>query len=291
MIYKTLESIFAEWTGYNYAIAVNSGTSALHLALLAMGVGKGDEVIVPDLTFVACAFAVSYCGATPVFVDVGEDYNIDPELIEEKITPKTKVIMAVNLYGRRCKMKRIREIADKHKLLILEDMSEAHGIQPTGDIAIYSFQSSKIIHAEEGGLILTNNKQWSDDCKTRKTLSNDGTYYHDRLGFNYRMPDKQAELALKSLRGLFKELKRRRKVEQLYLKVFGKEYETAELPRDVVWVFDFLANSEKERDRIIKQNKGARCFFKPMSSLPMYKSKTGKNALRFSKLGIVLPIK
>jgi len=278
MIYQILQNEFIKWTGYKHAVAVNSGTSALHLALLAMGVGQGDEVIVPDFTFASCAFAVSYCNATPIFVDCDDTLNINVSKIEEKITEKTKVIMAVHVYGRRCNMEKIREIANKYNLYVLEDLSEGHGIQPTGDIAIYSFQTTKIIHAEEGGMLITNNDKWADEINLRKTLANRGDYFHPFIGFNYRMPDSQAKLALESFYELENNLRTRRTLE---LKN-GRPY------RDVVWVNDCVFNSEEERDLMLKRIPNSRLFFKPLSSLPMYNQPIGEKALYYSKVGLVI---
>lgn len=286
MIYKQLEKEFAEFAGYKHAVALNSGTSALHLALLAMGVGQGDEVIVPDFTFASCAFAVTYCGATPIFVDCDDTLNIDVSKIEEKITNKTKVIMGVHVYGRRCDMESIYSIATKKNLLVLEDLSEGHGIKPVGDIAIYSFQSSKIIHSEEGGILVTNNNKWAEEITLRKTLANRGDYFHPFLGFNYRMADSQAKLALESLRNINENLSKRRDIEYRLGLTYGKRPR-----RDVAWVFDHVCESEEERDSKLKEITGARCFFKPLSSLPMYNQEVGENALKYSKLGLVIPIK
>lgn len=287
MIYQTLQNEFCKWTGYKHAVALNSGTSALHLALLAMGVGQGDEVIVPDFTFASCAFAVSYCGATPIFVDCDDTLNIDVDLIEEKITDKTKVIMAVHVYGRRCDMESIKRIADKYNLLVLEDLSEGHGIQPTGDISIYSFQSSKIIHAQEGGILITNNDKWAEEINLRKTLANRGDYFHPFIGFNYRMPDEQAKLALESLRNIERNLEMRKSLEE-FMKI---KFPCNRPRRDVAWVYDYVCNSIEERDKMLIENIGTRCFFKPLSSLPMYNKPVGKNAQLYSELGIVFPIK
>lgn len=285
MNYKELEKQFKEWVGYDYAIALNSGTSALHLALLAMGIKEGDEVIVPDFTFASCAFAVSYCRATPVFVDCDDTYNINVDLIEESITDKTKVIMPVHVYGRKCNMDRIHEIAKRYNLLVLEDMSEGHGIQPSGDIAIYSFQSTKIIHAEEGGILVTNNEKWNDEISLRKTLANQGDYFHPFIGFNYRMPDSQAKLALESLNNIQDNLKKRREIESELKESYphGKY-------RDVVWVYDILYPTEQQRDIALRTIPNSRPFFKPLSSLPMYNKSVRDKSLDFSKRGLVLKI-
>lgn len=279
--YKKLESEFAKFAGKKFAVAVSTGTAALHLALLALGIGKGDEVIVPDFTFVACAFAVTYTGAKPVFVDCGDDMLIDPDLIEAKITKQTKAIMPVHLYGRRCDMDKIMKIAKKHKLKVIEDVSEAHGIKLSdSDIAVYSLQNSKIINSQEGGVLVTDRYDIIELVTHLKGLSNDGRYYHDMVGFNYRMPNCVAELALKSLRSYTGNIKKRNKI----AKERGFDCDTA-------WVTVFLADSEEDRDWLLENIPKSRTTFKPMSTLPMYKGqKVGEKALDFSKRGLVVPI-
>lgn len=280
-MYKELEKQYSEFVGTKYAVAVNTGTAGLHLALVALGVGKGDEVIVPDFTMAACGFAVSYTGAKVVTVDCGDDYNIDPKLIEAKITKRTKAIMPVHIYGRLCDMKAIRKIAKKHKLKIIEDASEAHGATngEYADVTVFSLYKNKIIRAEEGGIICTNSKKLYDKLNYLKNMAFDKghTYFHKDIGFNYRMSDAQAKLALKSLKDYPKNIKKRRKLE-----LWGK--------RDAVWVNDTLCETEKERDVIVKSNPNARYFFKPLSTMPMWKQAVGKNALKYSKLGFYLTI-
>lgn len=280
-IYQKLESEFAKFANKKFAVALNTGTAALHLALLALGVGKGDEVIVPDFTFVACAFSVTYTGAKPIFVDCGDDMLIDPDLIEAKITKRTKAIMAVHLYGRKCNMRKIMAIARKHNLKVIEDVSEAHGVPlANSDVAIYSLQRSKIINSQEGGMLVSNNKKIIDAVVHLKGLANDGKYYHDVVAFNYRMPNATAELALESLKNYPRNIKIRAKI--------AKE---RGFPCDVAWVTVKICKDEEERNQLLLANHGSRCTFKPMSTLPMYKGqKVGKKALDFSKRGLVLPI-
>lgn len=279
--YIKLQNAFAKFSGKKYAVALNSGTSALHLALLALDIGRGDEVIVPDFTFVACAFAVTYTGAKPIFVDCGDDMLIDPDLIEAKITKRTKAIMPVHLYGRRCDMDKIMKIAKKHKLKVIEDVSEAHGVKLSdSDIAIYSLQNSKIINSQEGGILVTDRYDIIETVTHLKGLSNDGKYYHDMVGFNYRMPNCVAELALASLKSYTSNIKKRNKI----AKERGFKCDTA-------WVTVYMAENEEERDWLLENVPKSRTTFKPMSTLPMYKGqKVGKKALDFSKRGLVIPI-
>lgn len=256
--YQLLEQEFASFCGKRYAVALNSGTSALHLALIALGVGPGDEVIVPDFTFVACAFAVTYTGATPIFVDCEDTFCIDTSLIEAKITSKTKAIMPVHVYSNMCNMEEVMRIAKKYNLAVIEDASEHHGVKLSdSDVACYSFQSSKQIHCEEGGILVTDNEEIYNEVSKLKTFYNDGNYYHEKLSFNYRMANSQAELALQSLRSF----------------------------DGTLWVETHLCSSEEERNAQIQPK--ARVFFKPLSSLPMYNQEIGKNALNYSKIGYI----
>lgn len=278
--YNILEEEFAKFVGTKYAVAVNTGTAGLHLALVALGIGKGDEVIVPDFTMAACGFAVSYTGAKVVTVDCRSDYNIDPALIEAKITKRTKAIMPVHIYGRLCDMKAIKKIAKKHNLKIIEDASEAHGAAKGGnsDALVFSLYKNKIIHAEEGGIICTNSKRLYNSLNYLKNMAFDKghTYVHNDIGFNYRMPDSQAKLALQSLKDYPKNANKR------------KRYDNSN--HDAVWVVDYLADTEKRRDAFVKRTPTARYFFKPLSTMPMWKQRVGKNALKYSKLGFYLTI-
>lgn len=223
--YQELEREYANFVGAKHAVTCNTGTAALHLALMAIGVSKGDEVIMPDFTMAACGFAVSYCGATPVFVDCDDTMNIDVSLIEKKITKNTKAIMAVHIYGRLCNMKEILRIARKYKLKVIEDACEAQGAvyMSKADITCYSFYENKIIHAEEGGICTTDNKKYADRMNYLKNMAFDKghTYFHEDIGYNYRMPESQAKLALKSLKDYPKENKRRRKLEK---EAYGGNY-------------------------------------------------------------------
>lgn len=277
-IYKQLEKEYATFTGSKYAISCNSGTSALHLGLLALDIKRGDEVIVPDFTMAACGFAVSYIGAKPIFVDCDNTLNIDVSKIERAITKKTKAIMAVHVYGRLCNMKEILRIARKYKLKVIEDACEAQGAvyKSKADVTCYSFYKNKIIHAEEGGICTTDNKKIAERIEYLKCMAFDKnhSYFHKDIGYNYRMPDSQAKLAIKSLKMYPKNAVKRRKVEQWYNKAL-----CLNTRRDAVWVYDVPFMWKKRYSRI----PGLRQFFKPLSSMPMWKQKVGKNALRLSK--------
>lgn len=278
--YQELEIKYAQYVKSKYAVSCNSGTSALHLALMAVGVTKGDEVIIPDFTMAACGFAVAYCGATPIFVDCDDTLCIDWTLIEAKITKKTKAIMPVHIYGRLCNMKEIMRIARKYKLKVIEDACEAQGavFNSKADITCYSFYENKIIHAEEGGICTTNNKKYADRMNYLKNMAfdKDHTYYHAEIGYNYRMPNSQAKLALESLKNVNKEIERRRKIEKAF---YGKNI------LDAVWVLPFYPDTYCGIPIFIWEFP-TRPFFKPLSTFPMWGGKCqSPKALHYSKIG------
>ncbi len=286
--YQILEKEYSNFVGSKFGISVNSGTSALHLALVALGIGKGDEVIVPDFTMAACGFAVSYTGAKVVTVDCGDDLNIDVDQIIPKITKRTKAIMAVHIYGRLCGMSAILKIANEYNLLVIEDACEAQGAvkKSKADVTCYSFFKNKIIHAEEGGIITTNKKILYDKMQFLKNMAFDSkhSYYHSQIGFNYRLPDSQAKMALQSLKSFEENNRKRKEIESVYNNFLS---DLAMPKRDAVWVFDILTN---KREVLIKSISGARYFFKPLSTMPMWKQHVGQKALFYSKHGMYLPV-
>jgi perosamine synthetase len=222
------EKAFAEYCGVKEGIAVCNGTVALHLALIALGIGKGDEVIIPDFTMIASAFAVCYTGAVPVFVDAEkETWNIDISKIEEKITSRTKAIMPVHIYGHPCEMGIITEIAKKHHLLVLEDAAEVHGAEyhgkrcgSLGNIAAFSFFANKIATTGEGGMVVTNNEALARKCRYFKNLcfplEGPRTFRHDHIGFNYRMSNIHAAIGLAQVEKLPDYAEARRQVHRWY---------------------------------------------------------------------------
>ena len=280
--YERLENAFAEFAIKEHAISCNTGTAGLHLALLALNISEGDEVIVCDFVMAACAFAISYVGATPIVVDCDENLNIDVSKIREKVSSKTKAIMAVHTYGRECNMKIICNIAKEFDIKVIVDMSEAHGIPCTGDIAVYSLYRNKIVCAEEGGIIVTNNKVYADKMRDLKNMAfgKVHNFFHSEIGYNYRMSNLQAELALTSLKDIKDNLSKRKQVNDWY-----NEYLAHFVEHDVDWVHDFLV----ENNSIVDKLPEARYFFKPISSFPMYSGKEGY-AYEISKHGMYLPI-
>jgi len=202
------EKQFAAYSDCRYGVAVCNGTVALHLALVALGVGKGDEVIIPAFTMIASAFAVCYTGATPVFVDADrETWNIDVTKIEEKISSRTKAIMPVHIFGQMCDMDIISAIAKKHNLFIVEDAAEAHGATFNGikagafsDIGCFSFFANKNMTTGEGGMLVTNDEELYNKARYFKNmcfpLDGNRNYMHNDIGFNYRMSNVIAAIGL-----------------------------------------------------------------------------------------------
>lgn len=205
---KAFEESFSAYCDCNYGVAVCNGTVSLHLALTALGIGKGDEVIIPNFTMIASAYAVCYTGAKPVFVDADSDtWNIDTNKIEEKITKNTKAIMPVHIFGNPCNMSKIEEIAKKYNLYIIEDAAEAHGALYNGkkvgsfsDIASFSFFANKNLTTGEGGMVVMKDENYYDKCRYLKNMSfpinAPRIYQHDDIGFNYRMSNIHAAIGL-----------------------------------------------------------------------------------------------
>lgn len=203
---KDFETAFAKFTGTSFAVAVNSGTAALHAAILAHGIGPGDEVITTPFSFVATANSVLFTGAKPVFADIREDtFNIDPQSILEKITPRTKAIIPVHLYGQSADMKAIMEIAEDKELIIIEDACQAHGATFEGKgvgsfgEGAFSFYPTKNMTTGEGGIITTNDKSVAEKARMIRSHGSKQRYLHEMLGFNLRMTDIAAAVGLVQL--------------------------------------------------------------------------------------------
>lgn len=206
---KEFEAAFAQYTGAMHAIAVNSGTAALHLALLAQGIGPGDEVITTSFTFVASANAVLFTGAKPIFVDIDPtSYNLNPSLIEARITPRTKAILPVHLYGNPADMPTIVEIAQRHGLAVIEDAAQAHGAAIKGrkvgafGSAAFSFYPTKNMTTIEGGMIVTDDEGVATRARRIREHGASGRYHHVTLGYNFRLTDVGAALGLVQLERL-----------------------------------------------------------------------------------------
>lgn len=226
---EEFEKEFAKFVGTKYAIATNSGTSALHVALLSLGAKKGDEIIVPSFSFIATANSVLFCNAKPVFCDIdSKTFNIDPRKVESLITSRTRAIMPVHLYGQPADMKPILEIAEKHGLHVIGDAAQAHGAEydgrkvgSFGDVECFSFYPTKNMTTGEGGMITTNIEEIAERARSIRNHGREKTkwgYEHNRLGYNYRMTDIAAAIGLEQLKKLPKFNEKRRKNAEYYNK-------------------------------------------------------------------------
>lgn len=203
------ENAFAAFCGAPYAVATSSGTTALHLALLAHGIGEGDEVITTPFTFIASSNAILYVGARPVFADIESDtFNINPEEVERLITPQTKAVLAVDLYGHPADLARLSEICDRRGLVLIEDACQAHGAEIDGvktgsaGTACFSFYPSKNMTTAEGGMVTTDREDIADAVRKLRHHGSRTTYVHDRVGFNFRMTNLQAAIGIEQLKRL-----------------------------------------------------------------------------------------
>jgi perosamine synthetase len=308
---RDFEDRFAQYCGVRYGVATFNGTVALHLLAATLDLGPGDEVIMPSLTYVATANGVRYTGATPVFVDSErQTWNIDPGAIVEAISPRTKAIMAVHLYGHPADMEPLRFIADKYSLLLLEDAAEAHGARYKGqrvgglsDAAIFSFYGNKIITTGEGGIIVTNNQAWAERAFFLENQGrySDNPYWHPEIAYNYRMTNIQAAIGLAQLERIEKMLAIRRRnaahYNRLLAEVPGLSLPPeAEWAENVYWMYSVLVEDEfgLERDelraRLRQAGIDSRPFFYPIHTLPMYN--TGQSlpvAEELARRGLNLP--
>lgn len=286
------EDKFAQYCGARYGVATNSGTTALHLCLEAAGIGPGDEVIVPSMTFVATADAVVYTGAKPVFVDSDlETWNINPEKIEAKINSKTKAIIPVHLYGHPADMHRVLSIARKCNLQVYEDAAEAHGakyknkkVGSLSNAGCFSFYGNKVITTGEGGMVVTNNKIFADKMRSlRKAgISMRRRYYYPQLGFNYNMTNIQAAIGLAQFKRIDWIIKRKREISSLYnryLKILVPRIvlpPEAKWAESVFWMYSILvpAKAKVTRNVLISKLKKAgietRPFFFPLHKYKRY---------------------
>ncbi|MBM4096582.1 MAG: DegT/DnrJ/EryC1/StrS family aminotransferase [Planctomycetes bacterium] len=291
-----LEAAFAEFCGSRHAIACNNGTTSLHLALVAIGLEPGDEVIIPTVTYIATANCVRYCHATPVLVDVEPGtLNIDPAAIEKAITPKTRGIMPVHLYGYPADMDAINAIARRHGLFVLEDAAEAHGatiagrrVGSIGTAASFSFFGNKIVTTGEGGMLTTDD----DDLAARmRLLRGQGMdpnrrYWFPVVGYNYRMTNIQAAIGLGQMEQVDHKLSKRREIARWYEESLAPFAASLDLPfetaqtRHSYWMYNIFIKDADEvrRDAIMRHMDAAgietRPVFYPMHVLPPYAEKS-----------------
>ncbi len=309
------EKRFAEYCECKYGAAVNSGTTALHTALASIGVGKGDEVIIPTFTMIATPNSIAYLGAVPVLVDSELDtWNIDVDKIEEKITPRTKAIMPVHTYGHPVDMDPIMELAEKYNLFVIEDAAEAHGaiykgkkVGSIGDLGCFSFYANKIITTGEGGMIVTNNEELAETAAWLRAhaFGRGGKhFYHERLGYGYRMSGMQAALGLAQMERIDTFVENRIARAKLYNTVL-EDIEgrgdivfppDAKWGKNVYWMYSILLddNFPVSREKFMKKldtsGIDTRTFFYPVHVQPVYKqSSPYPVADELSRKGINLP--
>ncbi len=253
---------FARYVGTRYACGVNNGTSALHLAMLALGVGEGDEVIVPANTYIATAWGVSYTGATPVFVDCTADtWEIDPAKIEEKITSRTRGIIGVHLYGQPFDFGAVKKIADRHGLFVAEDCAQAHGakfegrnVGSLGEIACFSFYPGKNLYAfGEGGSVTCDSEEYYRHMTRLKNQGCDVRYYHDEIGYNYRLEGMQGAVLSVSLGFLPEWTGRRQEIAKRYLREITNPLITMQAhPGNTESVFHLFVIQVPDRDDFVR---------------------------------------
>jgi len=314
---KQFEAQFAVLVQRKYAIAVSSGTAALDVAVEALGIGPGDEVILPAFTIISCISQIVRSGAKPVLVDSDPlTWNMDPNQIAEKITERTKAIMVVHIFGLPVDMDSIINIATKHNIKIIEDAAEMHGQSyknkpcgSFGDISTFSFYPNKHITTGEGGMIVTDDEKLAEDCRSLRNLcfQPNERFVHKRLGWNYRMTNVQAALGLAQLERLDEFVERKRRMGAKYTKML-RGLKNVQLPlskmnyaNNIYWVFGLVLKNTLDFDakdaikRLREKDIDCRPFFYPMHLQPvllkmgLFQSESYPVAERLSKLGLYIP--
>lgn len=292
---REFEKKFAEFTGSKYAISVTSGTTALYVGLKSLGIGKGDEVIVPDFTFVASPNSIEMTGAKPVLADIDKkNLNIDPAQIEKLISKKTKAIMPVDFNGRKIDISKMRELAKKNNLFLIEDACHAIGsyynnkhMGTLSDVAAFSFSIPKIITTGQGGMIITNKKEIYEKCVAIKDFGRElgakknmfKAFEHNTIGYNFKFTEFQAAIGLAQLRKLTKRIKQKRSMFKKYFEELNKikniEFIETDLKNETPWMIDILIKSKKDRNNLIshleKDKIQTRIFYPPIHRLTPYR--------------------
>ena len=288
---KRFERGFAAYCGVRHGVATHNGTVALHLALAALGIEPGDEVILPSLTFVATANAVAYTGAAPVLVDSEPStWNIDPEAAARAVSPRTRAIIAVHLYGHPADMDPLRALAKQHGLALVEDAAEAHGARYKGqrvgslsDVAVFSFFGNKIITTGEGGMVLTDDSELAERCffLENQARAKENPYWHPEIGYNYRMTNVQAALGVAQLERIDELIAVRVRNAAHYQRrlseILGLSLPPcAEWAENVYWMYTVLVEEDYGLDRdtlmsrLRERGIDTRPVFYPIHTLPMY---------------------
>ena len=317
---EKFESNFKSYVGTKYAISLPSCTSAIHLSLIALGITEGDEVIVPDITWIATSAPINYVGAIPVFADIDEKtWCITPKSFEKCITSKTKAVIVVDLYGNIPEMDKIKEIAEKHNIAIIEDAAEAMGsiykgkkAGSLGDIGVFSFHGSKIMTTGEGGMLVTYDKDIHERClklRDHGRAVSDKMFWNDEIGYKYKMSSLQAALGIAQLKRIEELVENKRSIFNWYkdeLKDVEGIYLNSEdeAIRNNYWMVTIVWDNKKykiTKEKFMKElkqyNIDSRPFFYPLSMEPAYKELTknknytnlNPNSYKISPYAINLP--
>jgi len=309
------ESEFSRYVGCKYACAVTSGTAGLYIALKAVGIKKDDEVIVPDFTFVASPNSIEEIGAKPILVDIEKkSLNLDLKLLEKSITKKTKAIMPVDFNGRSCDMKKLKTIARKNNLMLIEDAAHGlgcfHNKKHVGlhsDIAVFSFSTPKIITTGQGGMIITNKKILYEKCKAIKDFGRNpntkqhmrSAFQHPTIGYNFKFTEFQAAVGIAQMKKLRSRIKIKKNMFQRYRKLLNNipsiEFLNTDLKITTPWMIDIILKNKKDRDDLIKflgeKNIETRIFYPPIHKLEPYLKNDSRflNTVNISERGLWLP--
>ncbi len=314
---KDFERRFSSNVGREYGIAVSSGTAALEVAVAALGIGDGDEVIMPTFTIISCAAAVIRAGGVPVLVDCDPvTWNMDVSQIKSRITAKTKAIMAVHIYGLPVDMNPVLELAAKHNLFVIEDAAQAHSLYykdtpcgSFGDVSIFSFYPNKLITTGEGGMVITDDEQIAERCQSLRNLcfQRDRRFVHEQLGWNYRMTNIQAALGVAQLERIEEFAIRKRQIGLQYTELLS-DVECIALPAEstgyadnIYWIYGVVLNDDVAFDaaeamsRLKELKIGTRPFFWPMHEQPvfnkmgLFENETHPVAQRLARRGFYIP--
>lgn len=305
---REFEAEFAKYVGIKHAIFVNNGTSALHLALESLKIPPGSEIITSAFTFIASPNSITFIGAIPIFADIDKStFNIDPNAIEKLITPKTKAIMPIHIFGLPANMPIIQEIANNHELIIIEDAAQGHGgkignihVGSFGDIACFSFYATKNMITGEGGMVVTNNDELADQARSIKNHgrapNQSGGYDHFQIGYNFRAPDYSAAIGKAQLKKLDSFVKTRLKNANYYrqelqdLPLSFQKVSAGFIPGNYI-LAPYLTSSKLNVSTIISKLRKRGIMARPIYDIPVYKQPAYKNIhlWRWAQVGIKYP--
>jgi len=312
---REFEKKFAKFVGIKYASVVTSGTAALYIALKALGIRVKDEVIVPDLTFVASPNAIEMTGAKPVLIDIkSNSLNLDVSMLENLITKKTKAIMPVDFNGRKIEINKIRKFARKKNLYLIEDACHAIGSyynnQHMGtlcDVGVFSFSTPKIITTGQGGMVVTNNKEIYEKCVAMKDFGRDirtkkdmrKAFEHKTIGYNFKFTEFQAAVGIAQMRKLNERIKRKRNMYKMYMELLQSineiEFIKTDPNKETLWMIDILLKTKHLKNKLInfleKRKIEVRTFYPPIHRLKPYRKIDSKYQVTadISDRGLWLP--